>query len=204
MDTDGTITGIVLAGGVSSRLGRDKGGLTFGDGLDLVTRTARLLRRLTPDVRIVGRCHDEFPFHLDDVPGAGPVGAVTTALRHAGTACLVLPCDMPFISEAALSHLLAAWRARGRAALVTAFFYPDTAKKENLVAVYEPGALRYFEPRLRQNLLKIALIVPEELYCLVPVPDGMKDAFFNINNAADLAKVREKLAAEHLPAGHHD
>lgn len=188
------LTGIVLAGGTSSRLGRDKTALVIGEsGQSMLVRTARLLRQVVPEVIISGRSHEEFPALPDDMPGTGPVGAITTALRHTGTACLVLACDMPFMDERILRILLHAWSHRPEGSLVTALVHPDTGRKENLVAVYEQGALRYLEPSLRANLLKIALVVPEEYYCFVPVPEGASEAFFNINRPADLKKVEERL-----------
>lgn len=190
------LTGVILAGGTSSRLGRDKAELVIGEsGLPMVTKAARLLGRVVPEVLIVGRRHEEFSGLPDDVPGTGPVGAITTALRHTGTACLVLACDMPFMDEGVLRLLLCAWRGRPEGSLVTAFVHPDTGRKENMVAVYEQGALRYLEPSLRDNLLKIALVVPEEYYCFVSVPEHAAEAFFNINRPEDLKKVEKRLGS---------
>lgn len=190
------LTGIILAGGTSSRLGRDKAELVIGEsGLPMVTRAARLLGRVVPEVLIVGRRHEEFSGLPDDVPGTGPVGAITTALRHTGTACLILACDMPFMDEGILRILLRAWRNRPEGTLVTAFVHPDTGRKENMAAVYEQGALRYLEPSLRANLLKIALVVPEEYYCFVSVPEHAPEAFFNINRPADLKKAEQRLGS---------
>lgn len=190
------LTGIVLAGGTSSRLGRDKAELIIGEpGQSMLTRTARLLGQVVPLVVISGRNHEGFPGLPDDVPGAGPVGAITTTLRHTGTACLVLACDMPFLDEGILRILLHAWSRRPEGSLVTAFVHPGTGRKENLVAVYEQGALRYLEPSLRANLLKIALVIPEEYYCFVPVPEGASEAFFNINRPADLKKVEGRASS---------
>ena len=189
------ITGVVLAGGTSSRLGQDKGRLTFGaSGVDMVTRTARLLRRVVPDVLIIGREHGEFPYLHDDVPGAGPVGAVTTALRHTRSACFVISCDLPFMDAATLTLLRDARRKRRPETMATAFIHEDTGRREHLAAIYELSALQFFEPRLRDNLLKIAWIVPEWLYTLVPVPADAGGKFFNINRPEDLRRAEKTLA----------
>lgn len=158
----------------------------------MLTRTVRLLRDVLDTVVVVGRNHPEAAFIPDDVPGAGPVGAITTALRHAGGPCLVLSCDLPFMRADTLSLLVRAWEKKKPGTLVTAFRHANTGKKENLVAVYEPGALAFLEPRLRENLLKIARIVPEEHYAFVPVPTGCADHFFNINRPEDLLEAERR------------
>lgn len=190
------ITGVVLAGGASSRLGLDKAELVLREpGLSLLTETARLLRRVVPKVIISGReQHEEFAGLPDDVPGKGPVGAVVTALRHTGTACFVLACDLAFMNERLLRLLLEARCRRAEGALVTAFVHPDTGGTENLVAIYEQEALRYLEPCLEAGLLKIGRAVPRVRYCPVPVPAREREAFFNINSPADLAAAREKVS----------
>ncbi|MDR2892398.1 MAG: molybdenum cofactor guanylyltransferase [Deltaproteobacteria bacterium] len=235
------LTGVVLAGGTSSRLGRDKAELILReDGAPLLVETARLLRRVVPKVVISGRpsnwighsritalpewpgmANDDFPGLPDDLPGKGPVGAITTALRHMGTACLILACDMPLMEERVLRLLLETWSRQRASAntgaensttkksaahkstaqkntLVTAFAHPENGKLEHLAAIYEPEALSYLEPSLNADLLKIGLVIPQEHYCLIPLPPDMREAFFNINRPADLEAVRRKLGEASL------
>jgi molybdopterin-guanine dinucleotide biosynthesis protein A len=190
-----TLTGAVLAGGRSCRLGKDKCALVLGaENVDMLTRTARLVQRVLGAVHIVGREHPAFPFLLDDVPGKGPVGAVTTFLRQRKNSCLVLSCDLPFMDERVLFLLVNAWKRRKPGILQTLFRHTATGKRENLVAVYEPGALRYLEPCLRDDLLKIDLAVPNEFRCFVPVPPYAEDAFFNINTPDNLREALRRMA----------
>lgn len=190
-----TVTGAVLAGGKSTRLDRDKCSLTFGQGgADLLTWSVRLLRRVVPEVLVVGRVHAEFPYLLDDVPGAGPVGAVTTALRHTGNACFALPSDLPFMDEKTLRLLLAVRNERDPETLATMFTHRETGKRENLVGIYEPGALPYFDACLGRSLLKLSLIVPERFCRFVPIPAGAERQFFNLNTPDDAEKVKAALA----------
>lgn len=181
-DGSAEIAGFVLAGGTSSRLGFDKAELIFEEtGVSLLTKTARLLDAVIPGVCVCGREHGEFSSLPDDLPGKGPVGAITTALRHSGKACFILACDMPFMDERTLRLLLAAWTRRKKDTLVTAFVHQHTGQKENLVAIYEQGALRFLEPTLKADLLKIGLVIPEKFYNAVPVPSYAHDTFRNIN-----------------------
>lgn len=197
-----TVTGAVLAGGESSRFGRDKCSLTFGQGgADILSRSARLLRRVVPDVLVAGRVHAEFPYLLDDVPGAGPVGAVTTVLRHTGKACYALSSDLPFMDEKTLRLLLAVRNERSPETFATLFVHGETGKKENLVGIYEPSALPYFESCLGRGLLKLSLIVPERFCCFVPVPAGAEGVFFNLNTPDDAEKARAALADDETWGG---
>ena len=97
------------------------------------------------------------------------------------------------MNEGLLRLLLEARARRAKDALVTAFVHPDTGVTENLVAIYEPGALRYLESCLEAGLLKVGRAVPKARYCPVPVPAHERDAFLNINSPADLEAARERL-----------
>ncbi len=182
------LTGVVLAGGKNSRLGRDKAALVLdASGTDLLTRTARLLQSLLPRVLVVGRTHAGFESLPDDAPGAGPVGGVATALRHAGTACLVLSCDLPFMDRATLSLLLQAWAKRRPETLLTAFAHKGTGRLEPLAAVYEPSVLPYCEACLTEGRHKLSRVVPERFQELLFYEDEAALPFFSLNYPADLA-----------------
>ena len=186
-----TLTGIVLAGGQSARLGQDKAALVVEEGgPDLLTRAVRLLESLVPRVFVVGRTDTHHPSLPDDAPGAGPVGGIATALRHTGTSCLVLSCDLPFMDATTLSTLTAAWAARRPETLVTAFAHNKTGRPEPLAAVYEPQSLPYFTACLAEKQLKLVRVVPEALQEHVPYSTEAALPFFSINYPADLAAAR--------------
>src|ERR1700690_1848525 len=87
------IAGFILAGGASSRMGRDKGLLDFG-GVPLILHTARLLESLVAEVTVVGSPHryaalglraiaDEDDGQAQDgpqKPGCGPLAGIAAAL----------------------------------------------------------------------------------------------------------------------------
>lgn len=82
------VTGIVLAGGKSSRMGTDKAMLGF-DGQALQQRCVAVLRECFPEVLVIRQ---------DDVPSLGPIGGLLTGLRRVDTPALFLvACDMPFL-----------------------------------------------------------------------------------------------------------
>jgi molybdopterin-guanine dinucleotide biosynthesis protein A len=191
--------GVILAGGLSRRLGRDKAAVVLG-GRNLLARTVDLVGRLTPEVLVIGR--DPAPqgltgvdWQLDDSPGLGPAGGIATALRLTARPCLVLSCDLPLMNEATLARLLAARAERGPAALLTTFFQPHTGYIEALVAVYEPGALPVLSHALAAGRKKLSAIFPPHLRCHIPYGPDEAQVFFNINHPADLSLARQLTAA---------
>src|ERR1700689_300760 len=103
------IEAFILAGGQSSRMGRDKAMLEIG-GTPLLTRAAQMLKPLAANVMVVGeeRRAAEFglPVLTDYWPGAGPLGAIATALMSASCPwAFVLACDMPFVNADWLAWL---------------------------------------------------------------------------------------------------
>lgn len=187
---------MVLAGGLSSRLGQDKSGLCLAGGESLLERSVRLLRGLVPQVLVVGRSAGAAAdrYRVSDAwPGCGPVGGIATALRHSGTDCLVISCDLPFMTRAVLERLCAAWADRRPETLLCAFRQRETGKIENLVGVYSHRALARFEDALAKKLLKISLVLPPERQETIVY--GLEDSlpFFNLNYPADLLLAREYL-----------
>lgn len=197
------LTGVVLAGGLSSRLGQDKTRLCLAGGESLLARSVRLLRGLVPQVLVVGGSTaqagngaaeaDGANVLADAWPGCGPVGGIATALRRSGTDCLVLSCDLPFMTRPVLERLCSAWEARRPETLLYAYRQRETGKIENLVGVYSHRALGRFEDTLEKKLLKISLVLPPERRETIAY--GLEDSlpFFNLNYPADLLLAREYL-----------
>ncbi len=105
------VLGVVLAGGRSSRMGRNKALLVL-EGETLIARVVRLVRQVTREVVVVGdpvlSSYVDAPVVGDETPGLGPLAALRTALRIAyGRDVLLVGCDMPFLVPAALRRVLA-------------------------------------------------------------------------------------------------
>ncbi len=103
------VSGFVLAGGASRRLGLDKAKLLLGSER-MVDRQIRLLRTICSSVSIVGP-PDNFPdtevqVYEDEIPGKGPLGGIHTGLRRSRTEfSLFVSCDMPFMEARFLRYL---------------------------------------------------------------------------------------------------
>jgi molybdenum cofactor guanylyltransferase len=136
--------GLVLAGGASSRMGRDKAALSYHGRsqlewtYDLVSHVcAATFVSVRPDQR------DEptrtaFPQIVDLQPGIGPIAGISAALQqHPKAAWLVVACDLPFVTREVLTHLI---EHRDAHALATAYRSSHDQLPEPLCAIWEPAA----------------------------------------------------------------
>jgi molybdopterin-guanine dinucleotide biosynthesis protein A len=107
-------TGAILAGGHARRLGGlNKAGLILQPGgASVLDRQLARLRRVVDRTIIIANDAARFgdagvPVIPDMVPDGGALGALYTAVHAAGTEyTLVVACDMPFVSEPLLAHLV--------------------------------------------------------------------------------------------------
>ncbi|ACX51801.1 molybdopterin-guanine dinucleotide biosynthesis protein B [Ammonifex degensii KC4] len=96
-------TGVVLAGGKSTRLGRNKAFLEY-EGEPLIIRVVKTLKQVFPEVIIVGDpelYRDLADRVVSDIfPGAGPLAGIHAGLAHASHEVIfVSACDLPFVDE---------------------------------------------------------------------------------------------------------
>jgi molybdopterin-guanine dinucleotide biosynthesis protein A len=192
----GRLLGVVLAGGKSSRMGRDKAWLTFF-GQPMLCRVAEVVSQVTGDLLISGRDPVEFgiraPWLPDLTPDLGPAGGVLTVLEATGRPCLVVSCDLPFLTEATLLRLLAAWTNRPATALMTTFRIIESGYIESLVAVYDPQGVALLRQCLARGERRLSAIFPENARCHIDYSrmDGATArAFFNVNSPPDLLRAR--------------
>jgi FdhD protein len=118
--------GAILAGGQSARMGRTKAGIEV-DGETLAARAAAALAPLVDEVVVLGHgdgCPAELRRLPDRVDGEGPLAGMAALADEGAARVLVVSCDMPRISTAALRPLLAergsaAWAGRTLPAVFT-------------------------------------------------------------------------------------
>lgn len=136
--------GLVLAGGRSRRMQRDKAALAYAGRPQL----ARAMELLAPLVArsFVSRRQDQqcdalrggYEAIVDHLPELGPIGGIHAALHtHADRAWLVLACDLPFLDRPTLERLIA---ARDPARLASAYRSSYDGMPEPLCAIYEPAS----------------------------------------------------------------
>src|SRR5271155_4337243 len=111
MGSTDQIAGFILAGGESTRMGRDKALVELG-GEALIVRTARLVESVAGGATVIGDSAAYRALGLrtigDDWPGAGPLGGIATALRASPAQwSLVVACDLPYLHKSWLDYLVA-------------------------------------------------------------------------------------------------
>lgn len=144
--------GLVLAGGRSQRLGRDKAGVIY-QGETLLARAARVLGQVVGDVRVAVRpdqaadlLRQRFAIVLDVHEELGPAAGILAGHRLLpDVAWLVLACDMPRVTPAMLAMLVAQRNPRRSA---TAFRVAADGLPEPLCAIYEPATLARFRSQV--------------------------------------------------------
>ena len=104
------VTGIILAGGKSSRFGSNKALAKF-KGIPLIERATGVLSRIFENLMIITNSPLEYsylkiPLYQDIVKGLGPVGGIYTGLDAlADDWAFFCACDMPFINEGLVRYI---------------------------------------------------------------------------------------------------
>jgi len=197
-----SMTSIILAGGKSSRLGRNKSLQYIGDK-SLVQWVVDRLTILSTEIIIATAHGESIPFSsavkiktvADIYPGKGPLAGIHSGLiASPSSQAIVVSCDTPFLSVSLLKYMIQT--AHSFDAVIPRI----KDKVEPLCAVYSRNCLAPIQELLEQNELKIS-----RLFSMVSVRYIEEDeitrfdpehlSFFNINNQADLERAR-KLAAE--------
>lgn len=137
------LCGLILAGGKSVRMGRDKTQIEWHDGQPQTLFLMDLMKKAgLSEVFISCRAEQAEAFSAvgpvlaDSFLGLGPFGAICSAfLKKPDSAWLVIACDLPFLDEAALRFLI---EKRNPSRLATSFKSPTDGLPEPLVAIWEP------------------------------------------------------------------
>ena len=106
-----SVTGVILAGGKSRRMGQNKALLPLGEA-SLIEHVIRRMRRVTDDLLLITQAPAEYihlglPMHRDIIPDTGALGGIYTGLTYASDAAvLCVGCDSPFLQPKLLSYLI--------------------------------------------------------------------------------------------------
>lgn len=184
--------GVVLAGGKSSRLGQDKASLSF-QGRTLLDRTLDLASRFCRRTYCVGRRKEhtaaDAGWMLDRIAGTGPMGGIITALETLKAPCLVLACDLPFLTREILALLISQRNRRPPGKCMTTFQHISTGYIQSLVAVYEPESLDLLHKSHSRGCYKLSRAIPFDCrFHIVYNPDQEK-FFFNVNYPVDIQEL---------------
>ena len=204
-NSEGRIGAYVLAGGRSTRFGRDKALVEFA-GTPMLARMIALLRGVAPRVEVVaaaGKYGDVGTEILEDRwPGEGPLGGIVTALRYTqqqdagGEWNLIVSCDMPFLT-AEWIQFLADCAAKTAAQVVV----PQSEHgPEPLCACWRTDAVVTLQAAFERGVRKVtqgisllrAEVLDERDWKRF---DSAGRLFWNMNTAADYEEARRIVEA---------
>lgn len=193
------LAAFILAGGKSSRMGRDKAFVEF-QGQTLLARALEVTRSVTDNVWIVGEAakfHEFAPVVEDVFRECGPLGGIHAALRASLSELnLMLAVDVPFVSPELLRFLTA--RARESRARVT---LPRLGEGwQPLCAVYRREFADVAEAALHAGRYRIDALFEAGTTRVIGEEDlaaaGFSAASFrNLNTPEELAEATEKVSA---------
>lgn len=160
MSTTVSITGVILAGGKSSRMGQNKALMHLGEER-LIDRVVQVMRAECRDLLLITNSPEvyrdlDLPMAADVIPDKGSLGGIYSALYHASTPyCLVVACDMPFLNAAVLQYLIAQTPDYD-------VVIPEIhGEYQPLHAIYHQSCGAAIRQRLEANRLKITGFFPD-------------------------------------------
>ncbi len=176
----GNITGIILAGGKSSRMGTDKGFILW-EGKPFVNHIIDALKPLVKDILIVSDHprYDTLGYKRikDILPEAGPLSGLCSGLLKSDNHLnLVLSCDIPLISSGILEELLSAYK-EGTNAVVCKV----NNKVMPLVALYNKNCMDVCWELLHKD--------ERRMMCLLERLEGVKYVSLNEQQAKQVKNI---------------
>ena len=193
------VTAVILAGGMSRRLGRNKALEPF-QGEPLIRRVIRRMGQVASNIIIVANddervaelhLPDQVTPVIDEYPGKGSLGGIYTGLHAAPTEWAIFcACDMPFPSPALYRALLS--NRDDNDAVVPVV----ESRPEPIHAAYSRVCLEPIRKKLTADQLKISGFFEDVRVCYftedrVRAIDSDLLSFFNINTQQDLEKANQ-------------
>jgi molybdopterin-guanine dinucleotide biosynthesis protein A len=195
-----SVTGFVLAGGKSSRMGQDKAFMQLG-GRTLLAQALERALAATGNAWIVGSTEKFAAFGpvVEDVyPGRGPLGGILAALSGTRTQLnLITAVDMPFLQLDFLKYLITQARASHAAVVVPR----AGGGLQPLCAVYRKDFAQVAQRSLSAGKNKIDTLFADVPTLVIEQAElersgFMQDMFRNLNTEQDWQEVQQKVVPE--------
>lgn len=199
------VFGYILAGGGSTRFGRDKALVEIG-GMPMLSRMRSLLGAVAKEVNVIAAAHKYAALGItsmsDRWEGQGPLAGIITALQATAEIGgaewnLIIGCDMPFLTREWLTYL--AERAQASSAEVVA---PRSAQGlEPLCACWRASAADKLQHVFEAGTRKITEAMKQLRVEVVDEADWKRFdtaglLFWNMNTAADYDEARRILEVQ--------
>lgn len=188
----------ILAGGKSSRMGANKALLEL-NGKKVIEHVATAVRKVADEVMLITNTPEEFaflrlPMFRDDIQGIGPLGGIYTALQKCTARhCLIVACDLPFLSEPLLRFL------SENAGNDKVFAIDAGNGVEPLCAVYSKACLPAIAKQMAQKQYKVADLLTKVQARVVRFDASYSfyssHLFYNINTPEEWRRAGELMEA---------
>lgn len=184
------ITGIILAGGKSSRMGSDKGFLLLKD-IPFVQYSINALKPLVSEIIIVSDSKDYDVFKLkrinDITKDAGPVAGICSGLEASKTEYnLILSCDIPLITSTVLQKLIQA--IDDTSEIIQA---ESSGKSMPLIALYKRGIKDRFKNFLAQDERRLRVAIKACKYKNVVLNEIHQNSTLNVNTKEEFKQIED-------------
>ena len=202
MNNSQRVTGIILAGGKSSRLGRDKAWEDVG-GQRIIDRVIGALQSSCDEVLIIGDRPERqnelslpkcIQYRSDELKGRGSIGGLYTGLKASDTLwSLVVACDMPFISRELIRFMLSIISKNRCDAIVPVI----NGRYQPTHALYNSTCIPFIEKNISSGNFRMDSYF-DEIYLeeisedVINSIKGAELSFFNVNTEDDLFTAREQ------------
>lgn len=188
-------SGIILSGGKSLRMGKDKAFIEI-EGIPMIERTLNLFKRIFNEILIITNNKNQF-FHFnkvkvydDLIPSKGALGGLYTGLFYSSyDYAFCVGCDMPFLNESIIKFLIQ--KINNEDIIV-----PKTkGGLEPLHAIYSKRCLSTIKEMIQQGksriidvypFLNVKIIEEKEFIDL----DPERKSFLNINTPEELEQIK--------------
>ena len=193
--TDRKITGIILSGGKSCRMGHDKGLCMLGER-PMISYGLEVLNSLCDEVLISANDGNydsfDYPIVTDEIIEIGPLGGFYSTIKRAKNEhLLILSCDMPFVKKELFQYLLEK-KGNSLAAIpqIGDFVEPTCG-------YYHKDILSIIESQIEKKKYKLKEMLEEANYKKISIthllPFYDAHIFQNINNPQELEIATKRL-----------
>ncbi len=195
MENQLNFTGIILSGGKSLRMGKNKAFIEI-EGLPMIERILNLFEKIFNEILVITNDRNQFDhfnnvkIYSDLIPYKGALGGLFTGLFYSSYEySFCVGCDMPFLNESLIKFLIK--KIEGEDIIV-----PKTEKGlEPLHAIYSKRCLPLIKKTIDSGKSRIIDIYPflnikviEEREFIELDPE--RKSFLNINTPEELEKIK--------------
>jgi len=186
-----SITGIILAGGKSSRMGQDKGFLKL-KGKTFLSYIIEALKPIVDDIINVSNNSDYDFFKLkrvkDTIENSGPLAGLYSGLLHSETENnIVLSCDVPLINTSVLKKLI-----EGVSPETDVIQFESEGKTIPLVAMYKRHCSQPILKLLQTNERRLRFAIEQLEVKTIKLEPELEKTVRNINTIKELKELKHE------------